>query len=360
MQTGLSIQALAAKIAANAELKHDFVYPTNKLTMQVQRQAGEQPVMVIEREAHENIAAASFPILPIAHDQIGARLAIPSKYYDRMRAEAPDLLATNVNAWFRHKPEARMVRTLGGDARAFLSDRYNRIENEEIARTVLPILANIPGVQVISSEVTERRLYIQAVTPRKLAVKVGDEVQAGVIITNSEVGHGSVSVRPMIFRLVCLNGMVCDDGKFRANHVGRRVEEGAMAAINYQDDTRAADDRAVLLKVRDHVGHAVDELAFGTRVEAMAALAGSREIKNPVKAIEVLVQKTGLSEGDGTDILTALAKGGDLSAWGMLNAVTAQAHNPAISYDRVVEFETLGGKLLELPKTAWAEILEAA
>ena len=70
------------------------------------------------------------------HDQIGSRAGIPAKYYDRMLTEAPDLLATNVNAWHRINPARRMVRTLGGDARSFLSDRYNRIENEEIAKVL--------------------------------------------------------------------------------------------------------------------------------------------------------------------------------------------------------------------------------
>lgn len=352
MQKGLSLQDLAAKIEANAQLKHDFVADTRNLTMQVQ----SDKTIVLE----SNETGDSYPVREIAHDQIGARLQIPAKYYDRMRASAPDLLATNVNAWFRQSPEKRMVRTLGGDCRAFLSNSYQRIENEEIAKVVLPILLNIPGVSVVSSEITERRLYIQAVTPRRAAVKVGDEVQAGVVISNSEVGHGSVSISPMIYRLVCLNGLITNDGRFRANHVGRRVEEGVLAAINYQDDTRAADDRAVLLKVRDHVNDAVSEIGFGQRVERMAALAQSREMKNPVKAMEVLARKIDISEGEGESILTAIIKGADLSAWGVVNAVTAQAHNESISYDRVVEFEAIGGKLLDLGKSEWNEILEAA
>lgn len=355
MKTGLSLSQLAAKIEGNKAMKHDFVSDTRELTMQIQRQGTEKPVAVIERKD-----AATFPVLPIAHDQIGARLAIPGKYYDRMLAEAPDLLATNVNAWFRQKPERRMIRTLGGDTRAFLSDRYSRVENEEIAETVLPVLADIPGVQIVSSEVTDRRMYIQAVTPRRAAVKVGDEVQAGVIISNSEVGHGAVSVAPMIFRLVCLNGMVMPDGKFRANHVGRRVEEGIMAEVAYADDTRQADDRAVLLKVRDHVRHAIDEVLFGERVTRMAAMSTSREAKNPVKAVEVLAQKVGATDGERESILASLIKGGDLSAWGMLNAITHQAHSPSISYDRSVEFETIGGRLLDLPASQWSEVLEAA
>lgn len=62
-----------------------------------------------------------------AHGQIAQRLDIPAKYYNRMRSEAPALLAANVNNWFQEQPERRMIRTLDGKARAFLSDRYRRV-----------------------------------------------------------------------------------------------------------------------------------------------------------------------------------------------------------------------------------------
>jgi hypothetical protein len=353
MKTGLTLSQLAAKIEGNKVLKQDFIADTAAATMQVQ----DDKTIVLELPRPHSAIPNTFPILPLAHDQIGARLNIPGKYYDRMRAEAPDLLATNVNAWFRKNPEKRMVRTLGGDVRAFLSNRYNRIENEEIAEVVLPILADIPDVKIISSEITERRMYIQALTPRVQGeVKKGDVVQAGVVISNSETGHGAVSISPLVYRLVCLNGMIANDGRLRANHVGGRIEETEAL---YQDDTRKADDRAILLKVRDHVRNAVDALAFSQRIEAMAGLTERKITGSPEAAIEVLAKKVNATDAERSGILRALIEGGDLSAWGMLNAVTAQAHTAA-DYDRSIEFERMGGALLELPATEWRRVLEAA
>ncbi len=360
MKTGLSLNELAAKITAMQALKRDFIAPTETLTMQVQRNErfrgddqAPAPTIVLELPRE-----GTFPILETAHDQIGARLNIPSKYYDRMRTSAPDLLATNVNAWFRHAPEKRMVRTLGGDARAFLSNRYQRIENEEIANVALPVLMDIPEVKIVSCEVTDRRMYIQATTPRVVGeVKRGDVVQAGVIISNSEIGHGAVSVSPMIYRLVCLNGMVCPDGKLRGYHVGGRVDSSEEL---WADDTRRADDRAILLKVRDTVRAAVGEATFADRLAKMRGLTDARVTGSPEKAIEVLAQKLpNISDTEQGSILRALIQGADLSAWGMLNAVTAAAHD-AKSYDRAVEFESMGGALLELPATEWKRVLEAA
>jgi hypothetical protein len=366
MKTGLSLEQLAARITANAALKADYVRSTKDLEVSVQQnEGGQKPTIVL------NSPDGSFPIRPIAHDQIGAYAGIPAKYYDRCLAEAPELLASNVNTWFHRKPEPRLVRTLGGDTRSFHSNAYNRIENEEIAATVLPILYKIPGAQVTSSELTEKRLYLQVVTPLEREItkngrSVGDIVQAGVLIQNSEVGHGAVSVLPLIWRLWCKNGAYSQDGKFRANHVGRRVEEGALAQINYADDTRQADDRAVLLKLRDHVHHAIDVVAFETRVKRLSDLSSSKEIVDPAATVGLLAKKFDLSEGEGAAILRSLATGGgtgrssDLSAWGLVNAVTHQAHSDAVDYDRAVEFEALGGKLIDLPKAEWQELLEAA
>lgn len=354
MQKGLSLQELAAKIEGNKALKRDFIADSAALEMKVQPAVANEKATVVMKVPDQG----EFPIQPLAHDQIGGRLKIPAVYYDRMLNDAPDLLASNVNEWLYRANEKRMIRTLGGDQRAFLSNRYQRIENEEIAEVALPILADIPDVKIVSSEITERRMYIQAVAPRVTGeVKRGDVVQAGVIISNSEVGCGSVSVRTLIWRLVCLNGMIGADA-FRAYHVGRKVEDNEAL---WADDTRKADDRAVLLKVRDMVKAAVDETRFLERLRQMNELT-SLEIgpqANPTKVIEVLAQKVGTTDEEQSSILNALMRGGDLSAWGLLNAVTNQAHT-ARNYDRAVEFEAAGGKLLELPANQWREILTAA
>lgn len=352
MLKGISLVELAQKIEGNKSLKRDFIADASTLRAEysepVANEKGAISLVVPDQ--------GSFPVRPIAHDQIGARLGIPARYYDKMQAEAPGLLVDNVNTWLARSTERRMVRTLGGDARAFLSDRYQRIENEEIAEVALPVLANIPDVKIVSAEVTERRLYIQAVSPKvEGEVKRGDVVQAGVVISNSEVGHGAVTVAPMIYRLVCLNGAICAD-RFRAYHVGRQVEDNAAL---WAEDTRKADDKAVLLKVRDMVTAAVDAVRFSERVAKMQALTEGKIVGDPVKAVEVLAQKIGATESEGSAMLRALIEGADLSAWGLLNAVTAQAHT-AKDYDRGVELEAAGGGLIDLAPSEWRKVLEAA
>ena len=61
----------------------------------------------------------------------------------------------------------------------------------------------------------------------------GDIVQAGVMISNSEVGLGAVSIQPLVYRLVCTNGMIVNDMGERRHHVGRQAKavEDALHCI---------------------------------------------------------------------------------------------------------------------------------
>src|SRR4029450_6320367 len=161
----------------------------------------------------------------VCHEQLSAYLGIPKPYYDRMCTQLPVLLAQNINAWFRHQPQRRLLRTLDKGARAFLSDRYRPLDHHDLAEAVLPVLAETPGVEIVSCEVTERRLYIQAVNHRvEGEVALGDVVQAGVAIANSEVGDGALRIEPLVYRLVCRNGMIAADHALRRLHTGGRLQ----------------------------------------------------------------------------------------------------------------------------------------
>ncbi len=352
MRQGKTLVELAQELELRKTQKLDFIAPTSQIAMAVESRRGAREVVLHAAEAH------AYGVGPIAHDQIGTFTKIPAAYYDRMLRDDPELLAQNVNTWMhRDGSSKRMIRVLNGQARAFLSNRYQRIENEEIAAVALPILLGDKNLTVVSAEVTERRLYIQATTARVAGeVKKGDVVQAGVIISNSEVGQGSVSVQRVIWRLICLNGMILPDNKYRANHTGSRIDDNEAL---WRDDTRKSEDKTILLKVRDMVQSAMDEGSFKVNLAKMQGATEQKITGNPVKAIEVLSQKLGVTENEQGGILRALINGGDLSRWGVLNAVTAQAHE-SNDYDRSVEFEAMGSKVLDLPAGEWSQIAKAA
>lgn len=352
MQTGKTLSELAAEVERQNSAKMDFVTDTREIEMRFEDN-GDLDLVA------QNVPAQNggFDIGDTAHQQIGARVGIPAKYYQRMQAEAPGLLAWNVNHWFHEKPERRMVRTLDGRARAFLSDRYQRLDNYELLTKALPVLSEIGDVEVRSSEITERRMYLQIVTPRVQAeVTRGDVVQAGVVLRNSEIGLGSVAVEQLVYRLVCLNGMIRGHA-LRKYHVGTAQDEGVLEVLS--EEALRADDNALALKLRDVMKAALTETALLAEVEKLREATERRIEGNPAKAAEVLTAKVGLTQTEGGVMLRHLVEGGDLSAWGLANAVTRLAHD-ATDYDRSIELEQLGGRVIDLPKRDWQEIALAA
>lgn len=295
-----------------------------------------------------------YDITEIAHGQIAGALGIPVKYYNRMRDESPALLQTNVNHWFTNKPTNRLVRTLGTRARAFLSDRYRRLDNEDLAGALLPILDGMPGLKIESCEVTESRFYVKAVTQKlEGEISKGDVVYGGVVLSNSEVGQGSLRIEPMIYRLVCLNGLIMPDYGLRKFHIGR-VQETEEFIARLSDEALEADDKAFWLKARDILKSTLSEDVFRTIVSTMQE-ATQETIPDPIHTVEKLSKKIGFSADEQKLVLTHLLADEDSTRYGLCNAIT-RASQDIENYDRATEFEYMGANVLLMPKADWRDI----
>jgi hypothetical protein len=240
-----------------------------------------------------------------------------------------------------------------------LSDRYRRLDNYDLAEHVLPILQRLPGGRPESVELTDTRMYLKWIASEvRHEVQPGDVVEAGVVVTNSEVGLGSLSVQPLVYRLVCSNGLIVADHGLRKTHVGRLIEANDSDLTVFKDDTLEAADKAFFMKVRDVVESAVSEMTLRQLSERMRRTLGFVLSGDPVKSVEVIGTKFLLNEQERSGVLRHLISGGDLSGYGLVNAVTHFSQEVP-DYDRATEFEVLGGKLLSLPDRDWKEIAEA-
>ncbi len=354
MKSGRSLVNLAQELERQLATKRDLVLPSSLL--QCRTDEGGDLKVIVDANGCDGV----YGITNLARRQLADKLKIPFTYFERMRTEQPGLLDRNVNTWLQGDNEPRMIRTLDGQVRAVLSDRYRRLDNYDLAENVLPILQRLPEVRFESVELTETKMYLKVVTPRvEYEIAPGDIVQAGIVITNSEVGHGTLSVQPLVYRLVCRNGLIASDRTLRKTHVGRSLSSEDEAVTVFRDDTLAADDRAFFLKVRDVVEAAVSEATFRQVAQKMQKTLDVKLTGDPVKTVEVLANRYTLNEAERAGVLRQLIVQGDLSAYGLVNAVTHFSHEVE-DYDRATEFEALGGKLIELPSAEWKELAEAA
>lgn len=200
MKTGRNLQEVLVELNRQNKAKQDFISPAQGMRLREDGRTFELNHLTTDRQM-------TFGTTSLFHRQVASALGIPAKYYDLMQSQKPELLAENVNAWFADRTSSYMVRSMdygsGQVARALLSERYRRIDNMEIATSVLPLFAGNDQYEVMSCEVTENRLYLKVVNHRlEMEVRKGDIVQAGVMISNSEVGLGAVSIQPLVYRLV--------------------------------------------------------------------------------------------------------------------------------------------------------------
>lgn len=362
MKQGRTIQQLAEEIARQRAAARDFIADTRVLTFKDTSDIDrllDKPARGLTLGFRTNGHEEQFGISDLAHDQIAARLGIPAKYYDKMREEFSALLAQNVNGWFGRDPEKRMVRTMDGRVRAFLSDRYRPLDNADLAEAVLPLLGD-KGLNVESCEVTAKHLYIKAVNPNaKAEIKPGDEVWGGVCVRNSEVGCGALAVEPLVYRLICLNGLMGFKA-FRKYHIGKNQSGDSSDSWElFKDETRQQSDKALWMQVQDVTESALSGDLFQQYTEKLRNAGQDRLTGDPVKAVEAVQKTLTLNDSQKGGVLRHLIEGGDLSRYGMVNAITRTSQDQE-DYETATDMERMGGVVLELPKGDWAKIAEAA
>lgn len=365
MKTGKTLVELATEIERQKASRVDFVAATPNTPMLVTFDGGKATGMTLDVPGHD-----AFGLNPLAHQQVGDHVGIPAKYYDRMRTEAPILLAANVNHWFSEQPAKRMIRTLDGRVRAFLSDAYRPMENADLAEAVLPALMGM-DIEVISCEVTERRLYIKAVDKRiNRDIPTGkfmgdgghtifDTLSPAIVISNSEVGCGALSVEAGVWTRACTNLAIFAQKSLRKYHIGGRhqITDGLVHLLS--DSTRKLTDQALWAQVGDVVRGAFDEAKFAASVDEMRGLVDDKIDGNVVKVVDLAAKTLDIRDLEKPSILRHLIEGGDLSRYGLFNAITRTAEDQP-DYDRATDFERMGGKLIELDRSEWTRIAQAA
>lgn len=343
-----------AEVVRQQDSKHDMIVDTRRVGWTTE-EADHQTYVTIDGAEEFLQNPEGWMVNDYAHGQVSAKLDIPMRYYRRLRTDAPGLLDTNVRHWFTQQPERRMFRTLDGKVRAFLSDRYKRRDNFDLIEAVWPDLQRLmdeAGLQFHVASLTDTNMYLRLVNPTvQRAIRVGDVVQSGIEIKNSEVGNGQLEVSPFVWRLVCSNGMVMPRA-ISTRHVGRRITEDDLNLQLYSNETLRADDKAYFLKVRDVIRGTLTQARFDQIVQPLIDAIDGPKIFDPPSSVEHLGKTFDLTKGEQESVLRNLATGGDLSRWGTANAITAAAKS-AESFDRLAELERIGGQVMLMDEAGW-------
>ncbi len=357
MKQGKSLTELATALEDIKKYSKDFLVPTEKLFMDQEGQ------LAFQNGKLNTLAPSEY-----AHGQIAQYAGVPKAYYDKLLVEKKELLADNVNHGFKvqsstsgrgGKAETRMVRAYGDRVRAVLSSSYRQLDSYDLCQTVLPVLLE-NKLEVVSSEITDTRVYIKALAPKvQTEIKPGDLVQYGLVISNSDVGAGSVRVEPLIYRLVCKNGLISNTA-MRKFHVGKNMGGDDVQEL-LTEETLSLTDQAFWAQVRDIVIGSMKSENFEHQVQRLREASGIKILNFDIPEVVELAMKSVSVDGEGIkqNIIQYLANGADgagLTKWGLINGFTYAAQGDGISYDKSIELERAGSKVLDLNPNQWKRI----
>jgi hypothetical protein len=312
--------------------------------------------------------AGSYLPTGVCDQGLADKLGIPAQYLRRMREQRPALYDANVNGWLAGDSRKFLVRCLRpsagagpGAARAFLSDGYKRIDNLDVLLAALDGVraAGVP-VEVDGCDLTERRMYVRVVCEqvRTLARALladyrspftgasgadNPVIFAGFVISNSETGCGAFTLTPRLVVQVCRNGLTMTNDSIRAVHLGERLDEGVVTwSGNTLDKTLAL----ITARTTDAVATFLEPGYAERVVRAVTAQAG-HQLSDPQEAVAVVSQRLRFTDAQQADIMASFVRGGDLTAGGILHAVTSAAQSQPDA-DTAHEMESAGLRALEI------------
>ncbi len=354
----MDLNSFVENIRNRRQERLDFSAPMSDLNLDYDMAEGSY-VLGANVPNHDNIR------LNLNHNakrQVCDKLGIPAKYFDYLeKAGYRDLALHNINELFQHGEGSNMVRSRNGNMTAFLSNRFGIYDNDFVAESVIKALSddiNSENVKVIDASETDKKLYMKVTKPSiKSEIAKGDVVEAGLIISNSETGHGAINVNPFINRLICLNGMTTNEARFKKVHLTHAHNDGIINI--YSDETRLLDLKLTRSKLIDCVKESLTQKVFDSHVAKITD--ASKEIIKPTEAIEVITDKFQLSEEESKSIYDALVvrdtvDTGEPSKWSLINAVTNTAKGIK-DIDRRQELEAYSGKILVFPMPKKARAL---
>lgn len=272
--------------------------------------------------------------------QLASKANIPVRY---LRKCPSQLQAVNVNYWLRTAEDnksdwmlrARQLNKLdpkaGGLVRGIMTEKYSPFDDHEILEIINKILGVKDNSYTINWFHRDDTGFHLRITFEDLTTTIGETIdgspdihKVGLHITNSEVGKSSIRITPMVWRLVCTNGLMGwrEEGAFSQRHVGLRPQE--------------------------MYGRVSEAIAGGLKLgaEMVETLRASREfdIEDPFEVIDQISKDFKYSEQLTEKLKESFMEDNSKSAFGVVQAMTRAAQH--YDADRRVEIEGDAGKYL--------------
>jgi hypothetical protein len=358
---------MAALLRDQQARKVDVVVPAAAIRARAARLVIDDSAPVLSEDGVTVSAGTYLPTEP-CDGQLADKLGIPAAYLRKLRDQRPGLYDDNVNGWLAGDDRKFMVRCLAsesgagpGVARGFLSDSFKIMDHLDGLMACLEgIRAAGYPVQVDQCDLTDRRMYLRVVCEevRTLAPALlrgyrspftgasgadNPAVFSGFVVTNSETGFGAFTLTPRLIIKICDNGMTITKDAIRAVHLGEKHDEGVIAWSGTTQDKLLA---VLTAKTTDAVRHFLAPAYAEHALREIERQAG-RPVDDPAETVRIVSQKLRYTDEQQATILDHFIRGGDVTAGGVMHAVTSTAQT-LTDPDAAWELECSALRALEL------------
>lgn len=302
-----TIAALRNELASRAVTQEDLKISPDEIVMEPDR-----GFMVIRGE--------DYKLSDHAFNQLANKLRIPSPYLKRCDS---GLRAHNVNMWLEERETGLLIRTQGNVIRAVLSDKYRTINHLDLLNWLTDEISDDTEVRY---ELNGQYMDLQVVAGNNLNPRA---LRSGMYLRNSEVGSATVSIGALVFRTICLNGLVMSGGKwsFNRRHVGK---------IDLISTVRNAFSTAIEMakKARDDFN-------------------GLRSITapEPDKVLAKIASSYDFTADEITAMNRAFSVEPEDTMFGVINALTRAGNDTKLTLDSRHTMQKTGGRVTELIAT---------
>jgi len=303
----------------------------------------------------------AFSLTHTAVGHLGGISGVPPRYLREMQSTNLPLFDENLNSWFAHDKLADknvLVRLLLGldptqpgtigQARAFLSDRFDGSKDN------LPLLlAVLDGIRQaglradqldIKGDLTDDRMYLVVRAPEitgyahellqgytspyangrgsahgGLDAENLPIIEAGFIVQNSETGGAALKITPRVVVRVCSNGLQQTMDSMRQVHLGAKLTEGQ---VEWSNDTRRAANELARSQATDAVKSFLN-VSYVEKVIERLTEDATTPVKEVKKTIEIVAKEQNYTEAEADSILNFFIDGGQRTAGGVMQAITA-------------------------------------
>lgn len=259
-------------------------------------------------------------------------LGMPSRYEKKLMDTNPLLLSKQFNFWKSQTDRPVLFRTKESHIRGYLSTSYCIYDNSDLCETLNDIGKYTDYGTPNLFYMDDKRLHIRFVVDNPYdvgltTIGLNDILKTGVDITNSEVGAASVSIVPMVYRLVCTNGL-------RAWRRNSDLEQ--LSFRHSRKDTS---------QFRYLINDAI-ESALDNNCDLLKHFVDSKQtpILDPNKIIEDLLTKNKFSQNDIKNVQEEYSREPDPTKYGIINAITGAAKN--YNNETRLQMESFAGKVL--------------